>query len=524
MKEEDRCSASRRTRYTALTTGDSRVVDPKCVLLFAHHLSYIYTHIYLLADPPSKMSKTESSSRASSSEGDDCSGPGHCGPTDADEKKGAADPNDAPSEAKAEAEAGAAAPSANAAAPASAPAAITVGADGAAVAITPGTAAGAAPEGVPAAGSVAVPVTATAAASTAPPAEAEIEEKDSISPLYVGRVIGKGGEMVRDLQARSGCRIDLDQTGPDKIITYRGTRAKIDFAKSLVSILCQPDGKPEDLPLGEAQRKIIFVPATVIGKIIGRGGEMIRALQNQSAAKIQVDHSGAGADPNQRQITVIGTPTSALKAEEMVNFIAANPQMDAMAGLQMLVRDKASSGAAWGTGPPYVNMPNGGVGMTQADQAYYGQAGGGPGAYGAAPGGYGAAAAMPPAAGPGGTVTDTVPAAKNYMGRIIGQKGVTINDLQRRSGCDIQINQDVAPGQDCIITITGPPGGVQTARQMLQEIIEMGANHPYAGGANREVLKLCLPNIFCSSFKLVFHVFNNTILLTLLFVVFHLLI
>ena len=509
--------------YTCIpkeTTANTYIIRPICMCMFFFSLTTFLIYISIPnrnADPPSKMSKTESSSRASSSEGDDCSGLGHCGPTDADEKKGAADPTGAPSEAKAEA--GAAAPSADAAAPASAPAAITVGADGAAVAVTPGTAAAAAPEGVPAAGSVAVPVTATAApaavaAATAPPAEAEIEEKDSISPLYVGRVIGKGGEMVRDLQARSGCRIDLDQTGPDKIITYRGTRAKINFAKSLVAILCQPDGKPEDLPLGEAQRKIIFVPATVIGKIIGRGGEMIRTLQNQSAAKIQVDHSGAGADPNQRQITVIGTPTSALKAEEMVNFIAANPQMDAMAGLQMLVRDKASSGAAWGTGPPYANMPNGGVGMTQADQAYYGQAGGGACAYGAAPGGYGAAAAMPPAAG---TVTDTVPAAKNYMGRIIGQKGVTINDLQRRSGCDIQINQDVAPGQDCIITITGPPGGVQTARQMLQEIIEMGPNHPYAGGANRESLKfVCrISSTSTYSFKFVFCVFNNTILLTL---------
>jgi rRNA processing protein Krr1/Pno1 len=428
-----------------------------------------------LADPPSKMSKTESSSRASSSEGDDCSGPG------ADEQKAAGDAtaNAVASTTEAAAEGvAAAAPvpaaddaGAGAAPPASAPAAITVGADGIATAAT----------------------AAATAAAAAPPAEPEVEEKASISPLYVGRVIGKGGEMVRDLQARSGCRIDLDQTGPDKIITYRGTRAKIDFAKNLVAILCQPDGKPEDLPLGEAQRKVIFVPATVIGKIIGRGGEMIRSLQNQSAAKIQVDHSGAGADPNQRQITVIGAPASAVKAEEMVNFIAANPQMDAMAGLQMLVRDKTSGGSVWGSGPPYANMPNGGVGMTQADQAYYGQPAGGAGGYGPGPGGYGPGAAIPPAAGPGGTVTDTVPVAKTYMGRIIGQKGVTINDLQRKSGCDIQINQDVAPGQDCQITITGPPTGVQAARQMLQEIIEMGPNHPYAGGANRELDVYWLP-------------------------------
>ena len=452
-----------------------------CVLSVLHPPPFSFSLHY--ADPPSKMSKTDTSSRASSIEGDtDCSKPGHCDPADGGEEE-AAGGEDPDAKKEVEAADAPAAAVAVAAAPASAPAAIAIGADGTAVAVTPGSGA---PEGVPTAGSVAAPITAAAApATSAPPAEAELEERVSISPLYVGRVIGKGGEMVRDLQARSGCRIDLDQGGAEKIITYRGTRAKIDFAKNLVAILCQPDGKPEDLPLGEAQRKIIFVPATVIGKIIGRGGEMIRALQNASAAKIQVDHSGAGGDPNQRQVTVIGTPTCAIKAEEMVNFIAANPQMDAMAGLQMLTRDKSSGGGVWGSGPPYANMPNGGVGMSQADLAYHGQpaGGGGGGGYGGAPGGYGAAAA-------GGTVTDTFPAAKNIMGRIIGQKGTTINDLQRRSGCDIQINQDVAPGQDCMITITGPPPGVQTARQMLQDIIEMGPNHPYAGGANRELFSI----------------------------------
>ena len=41
-----------------------------------------------------------------------------------------------------------------------------------------------------------------------------VEEKDEISAVYVGRVIGKGGEMIRDLQARSACRIDVDQNVP----------------------------------------------------------------------------------------------------------------------------------------------------------------------------------------------------------------------------------------------------------------------------------------------------------------------
>jgi hypothetical protein len=78
--------------------------------------------------------------------------------------------------------------------------------------------------------------------------------------------------------------------------------------------------------------------------------------------------------------------------------------------------------------------------------------------------------------------SEIFPCSKMYMGRIIGQKGVTINDLQKRSGCDIQINQDVPVGHDCQITIKGNRQGIETAKKMLNDIIQMGVNHPYAGG------------------------------------------
>ena len=70
-----------------------------------------------------------------------------------------------------------------------------------------------------------------------------------------------------------------------------------------------------------------------------------------------------------------------------------------------------------------------------------------------------------------------------YLGRIIGAKGVTINDLQRRAGCDIQINQDVPHGQDCEISIRGSRQGIEMVKQMIREIIDIGPSHPYAGGA-----------------------------------------
>ena len=120
-----------------------------------------------------------------------------------------------------------------------------------------------------------VPTTTSQIQQSSPSSNA-LEEKEFLESTYVGRVIGKGGEMIRDLQARSGCRIDVDQNvapGQPRIITYRGSRKTIDFAKNLVHLLCSPDTTKMgdmDLPLGEAKQKMIAVPSSSIGRLIGR--------------------------------------------------------------------------------------------------------------------------------------------------------------------------------------------------------------------------------------------------------------
>ena len=229
---------------------------------------------------------------------------------------------------------------------------------------------------------------------------------------------------------------------------------------------------------------------------------MIRELQSRSQAKIQVDHTGhSGLDSSEKQVTITGTELAVRKAAEMVLFLVANPLMDANQSINMLAEEKLRSGQQWGSGPPYPGLPNQGQNMEPTaaggydgygqQQGYGGAQGGGYGGGGGAA--YGSYAGAVPAyqqqqqsygqyGSGGGVEVELFYAAKNYMGRIIGQKGCTINDLQRRSACDIQINQDVAPGQDCEITIKGSRQGIEMAKQMLREIIEIGPNHPYAGG------------------------------------------
>lgn len=339
-----------------------------------------------------------------------------------------------------------------------------------------------------------------------------VEEREEVPPIYIGKVIGKGGEMIRDLQARSGARLDVDQNvpvGQPRVLTYRGTRATVDFAKMLVRMLSQEGVSEMDLPLGEAIKELLIIPSQSVGKVIGRGGEMIRELQNRSSARIQVDHSGmSGTTPDKKQVTIIGTEASVAKAKEMIMFLVSNPLMEASQSINMLTEDKLKTGNPWGSGPPYVNLPNQGYNMTpdmlggggggyqhqmgaysappavggyspyppqeqQAYQAPVQQLG----YYGGAGGQYGVAA--------GQVEVDVMRAPKQYMGRVIGQRGVTVNDLQRRSGCDIQINQNVPYGQDCEITIRGTRQGIESVKHMIREIIEAGPAHPYAGGADQ---------------------------------------
>jgi far upstream element-binding protein len=231
------------------------------------------------------------------------------------------------------------------------------------------------------------------------------------------------------------------------------------------------------LPLGNASQEFLVIPAASVGKVIGRGGEMIRELQSRSQAKIQIDHTGqSGMPTDQKQVTLTGTHESVVKAKEMVLLLVANPLMDAQQSLNMLIDDKIRNGTKWGSGPPYVNLPNQGInmqpsmipgggsggypGMAHQQQSYgmyqqqapphqYPPGGGGgypsqggPPAYGsqawsaggAAGGGGGQGYPSAAAAYGDGRETDVFYAPKQLMGRIIGGKGVTVNDLQRRSG------------------------------------------------------------------------------------------
>jgi len=69
------------------------------------------------------------------------------------------------------------------------------------------------------------------------------------------------------------------------------------------------------------------------------------------------------------------------------------------------------------------------------------------------------------------TERDTCHATQGLVGRVIGKGGETINELQRRSGARIQIEQRVAEGEPCVVEVQGDDRAVEEARRLVHEVM-----------------------------------------------------
>jgi len=194
--------------------------------------------------------------------------------------------------------------------------------------------------------------------------------------------------------------------------------------------------KMMDPGMAGAATEIIMVPDKMVGLIIGRGGEQITRLQAESGCKIQMAQDSQGMA--ERQCTLTGNPGAIAAARASIERIIANE----------------------GTGPP---RGGGGGG------------GGGGGNFGG-----------PPMSGGGGSMSGggcfemLVPGHK--VGLIIGKGGETIKQLQERSGAKIIIIQDSAElANEKPLRITGDPNGVETAKQLVTEILNQNDERDMGG-------------------------------------------
>lgn len=194
-------------------------------------------------------------------------------------------------------------------------------------------AAGAAPPSVPVLSEVVHPIT--------PVADGKVSQVLEVAKHLVGKLIGKSGATIRQLQDTTGCNIQVDQTnvvGDYKRVTLTAPSEEvINTCRDAIRTTLESD--PPGPAEGEVQEVVKCAPG-LVGRIIGRGGETIKMLQTASAAHIMINQNfPEGVD---REITCKGPADAVERAVKMINELMAGEPNSAQAVIQKVGRAAAA--------------------------------------------------------------------------------------------------------------------------------------------------------------------------------------
>eukprot|EP00884_Botryococcus_braunii_P023070 jgi/Botrbrau1/9447/Bobra.0252s0069.2 len=226
-----------------------------------------------------------------------------------------------------------------------------------------------------------------------------------IPSAMVGKLIGKSGETIKALQYSTHTKVQIDhQAGGDlkKVSIMSNSKDALAAARAQIDKIVNSDEPVAGI--GEVS-KSVECPPGIVGRIIGRGGETIRALQQASMAHIVVDQNFPEGQP--RIVNIKGRTDAVERATKMVQELIQGEPGSAQAIIQK----------------------------------------------------YGAG------------ITSSLDCPKQMVGRVIGKGGETIKGLQKQFGVNIQIDQQSEPNK---ITVAGAQAAVSAAVATVQEIINGG--------------------------------------------------
>merc|ERR1719334_1196596 len=150
----------------------------------------------------------------------------------------------------------------------------------------------------------------------------------------VGLIIGKGGEQITRLQAETGCKIQMaaDSGGmPERLCTLTGPMSAIAQAKVMIEGIIANEGAAGPRPGGGGMpgqggmpgggggggHFEIMIPGHKVGLVIGKGGETIKMLQEQTGAKIIIIQE-SNEPTEAKPLRISGPPEAIEMAREKV--------------------------------------------------------------------------------------------------------------------------------------------------------------------------------------------------------------
>uniref|UniRef100_A0A8K9XN58 K Homology domain-containing protein n=1 Tax=Oncorhynchus mykiss TaxID=8022 RepID=A0A8K9XN58_ONCMY len=203
----------------------------------------------------------------------------------------------------------------------------------------------------------------------------------------VGVVIGRNGEMIKKIQNDAGVRIQFkpdDGTGPDKMAHIMGPPDCCDNAAQIIQELLQsirgPPGPPGMSPSGGGRGRsrgdqgswgppgggggemTFSIPAHKCGLVIGRGGENIKAINQQTGAFVEISRQlPPNGDPNFKLFVIRGSPQQIDHAKQLIEDKIEGPLCPVCPGPGGPGPMGPYNPGPYNPGPPGAPGPHGGL-------------------------------------------------------------------------------------------------------------------------------------------------------------------
>uniref|UniRef100_U5EYN3 Putative psi n=1 Tax=Corethrella appendiculata TaxID=1370023 RepID=U5EYN3_9DIPT len=164
----------------------------------------------------------------------------------------------------------------------------------------------------------------------------------------VGVVIGKGGEMLKKIQGDSGCKLQFIQgrgdSHGDRRCIVQGTKPQVEEGKRMIEELVESvlrrenqgnqnrngNGNPQDPNYPQQQQQqyqgpqvtreeyTFTVPASKCGILIGRGGDTIKQINQQSGAHCEMDRKVSANQTAEKTFTCKGESHQIEEAKRLI--------------------------------------------------------------------------------------------------------------------------------------------------------------------------------------------------------------
>jgi len=171
-------------------------------------------------------------------------------------------------------------------------------------------------------------------ASTADGSVLYIKVFFSVPSDRVGLLIGKGGAKIREIQERSGARMDIAKLSEPatphlREVRLSGGKEQIAIAREIINKLVTTSAsfglKPNSHHASVNPNKTIQIPSTTVGLVIGRGGDNIKKIIQETSCTIHIEKDAeaqkAGRTPPQKgfqNVYLKGTDEAVELAEKAV--------------------------------------------------------------------------------------------------------------------------------------------------------------------------------------------------------------